>query len=81
MGLKDRLAEIQTTTSRVYNEFCAFQNMILSLNPEDKKAVEDAFARQLPTSLIIAALRKEGIKTSSDSLRLHRSGSCKCVKK
>jgi hypothetical protein len=81
MGLKDRLAEIQTASSRIHNEYCAFQNMLLALNPEDKKAVDDAFARNIPTRLIIAARRKEGIKTSSDSMRLHRSGRCKCPKK
>ncbi len=46
----------------------------------DQKAIDQAVAKNFPTSLLVQAIRAEGYKTSSDALRLHFKGQCKCQK-
>jgi hypothetical protein len=57
---------------------CAYKNLYDSLSKEDQKALDKAWERQIPLSLIVKALRQEGHKTSQDSLRAHKRGECKC---
>lgn len=59
---------------------CAYMALYESLPKEDQKAIDKAWERGIPLSLIVKALRQEGHKTSQDSLRAHRRGECKCPK-
>ena len=59
---------------------CAYMALYNTLSKEDQKAVDKAWERGIPLSLIVKALRLEGHKTSQDSLRAHRRGECKCPK-
>jgi hypothetical protein len=77
MGLSETIKGI-TKTMRTG---CAYMALYQSLNKEDQKALDDAWARGVPTSLIVKALRQEGHKTSTDSVRAHRKGECKCPKR
>jgi hypothetical protein len=79
MSLVKSLEEIKKT-SRRSNKVCAYQVMYDNLNPQDKKALDEAWATDMPLSLVVRALRQEGIKTSSDSVRAHRKRICKCPK-
>lgn len=59
---------------------CPWRLLYQSLSKEDQKALDKAFEKGIPSSLIVKALRQEGHKTSSDSLRAHLRGECKCPK-
>lgn len=78
MVLSERLQGLKPRT-RKDNE-CAYMTLYKSLSKEDQRAVDDAWARDIPTSLIVNALRQEGYQTSNDSLRAHRRGDCRCLK-
>jgi hypothetical protein len=80
MSLSDRIEEISKKSRKVPSPYCAFQLLINSLPKEDQKVVDDALTKNFPVSLLIQALRAEGYKTSSDALRLHLRGQCKCEK-
>lgn len=60
--------------------YCAYQNLYNTLSKEDQKALNDAWTKKLPMSLIVRALRQDGYKTSMDSVRAHLKGLCKCPK-
>ena len=80
MALADKLEEMYANRRRP-SKFCAYISMYNNLSPENKKALDDAWAKGIPTNVIVAAIRAEGIKTSSDSVRNHKNGICKCPKK
>jgi len=54
----------------------------LNKNGLQERGIEsfDAWAKNYPTNLIVQALRAEGHKCSSDTIRLHRNGTCRCPK-
>ena len=79
MSLGKSLEELKKT-SRRSNKVCAYQVMYDNLSPQDKKALDEAWASDMPTNLVVRALRQEGIKTSGDSVRAHQKGICKCPK-
>lgn len=60
--------------------YCAFQTLYLSLSKEDQKAIDTAISKNMPQSIIVKALRKEGHKASSDTFRTHLKGECRCPK-
>ena len=66
---------------RSMTEFCAYQELYNSLSDADKKALDTAWAKNYPVNVIVKALRTEGHKTSSDSVRNHKVGQCRCPKK
>jgi hypothetical protein len=68
-------------SSRKISDYCAYQELYSSLPEADKKALDSAWAKNYPVNLIVKALRTEGHKTSSDSVRAHKSGQCRCPKK
>ena len=79
MSLADRLAE--NLAKRMKPEgFCAYQVMYTNLTKENKKALDDAWAKGYSYNLVLMALRAEGIKSSNESIRAHRKGMCKCPK-
>jgi hypothetical protein len=59
---------------------CAYAVFYSKLSKEDQKALDDAWAKNYPVSVVVAAIRSEGHKTSSDAVRLHRNGTCRCPK-
>ena len=79
MSLGETLQEFSQNKRRM-SPYCAFQMLYLSLGKEDQKALDAAFAKNMPQSLIIKALRKEGHKASTDTLRAHARGECRCPK-
>jgi len=80
MTLQNTL-EMYGKKARIVGEFCAYQELFNSLSDEDKKSLETAWAKNYPVSLIVKALRAENHKTSSDSIRAHKNGQCRCPKK
>lgn len=79
MALGKALEEILKTSKRG-NTHCAYQVMYNNLPPADQKALDAAWETNMPLSLVVRALRQEGIQTSSDSVRAHRKGMCRCPK-
>ena len=59
---------------------CAYQTLYDSLNEDDQKALDNAWAKHYPVNLIVQALRANGLKASSDTIRLHQNGTCRCPK-
>jgi hypothetical protein len=51
-----------------------------SLGKEDQKTLDEAWEKNYPVNLIVQALRSEGHKCSSDTIRIHRNGTCRCPK-
>jgi len=79
MSLADKLANADK--NRKPDNFCPYQFMYDNLTPENKKALDEAWARGLSANVILSALRSEGIKSSNEAIRAHKSGVCKCPKK
>jgi hypothetical protein len=79
MSLEKTLQELNKNSKR-YSDLCAYMMLYNSLGAEDKKALDNAWAKNFPTSVIVRALRQEGHKTSTDSIGSHRRGECKCPK-
>ena len=81
MALNDKFDEILAKrTIRRTTGVCVYQEMYDNLSDKDKKTLDNAWASHYPTSLIVQALRADGHKCSSDSIRLHRNGTCRCPK-
>lgn len=80
MSLDKTINELANKTRKI-SPYCAFQMLYNSLPEQDKKALDAAIAKNLPQSLIVKALRKEGYKASSDTLRTHLKGDCRCPRK
>jgi len=79
MSLADKLSN--AANRRKPDTFCPYQFMYDNLTPENKKALDDAWAKGLSANVILSALRSEGIKSSNEAIRAHRNGVCKCPKK
>lgn len=79
MSLEKTLQEFAKGSRRT-SVYCAFQSLYLSLSKEDQKALDTALSKSVPQNLIVKALRKEGHKASSDTLRAHIRGECRCPK-
>lgn len=78
MVLSDRL---QALKPRLKNDNeCAYMTLYNSLSKEDRKAIDEAWEKNIPMNLIVRALRQEGHKTSNDSIRAHKKGDCRCPK-
>jgi hypothetical protein len=80
MGIANRLDELKIARQKP-ETFCAYQSLYDTLPKEDQKALDDAWAKGLSANVVLSALRSEGIKSSNESIRAHRSGVCKCLKK
>lgn len=78
MVLADRLDEMAQRTRK--SSGCAYRALYDRLSKEDQKALDKAWEKKIPLSLIVKALRAEGHKTSQDSLRAHSKGECRCQK-
>jgi hypothetical protein len=81
MALNDKFSEILSKRSvRRGSPNCAYFDLYQSLSKEDQKALDEAWVKNYPTNLIVQALRADGHKCSSDTIRLHRNGTCRCPK-
>ena len=78
MSLKDKLEKANTNRT---SNYCPYQYMYDNLTPENQKALDDAWAKGLSANVVLSALRSEGIKSSNEAIRAHKSGVCKCLKK
>jgi cell division inhibitor SulA len=79
MGLADRMEEILQSQKPV--GICSYQYLYDSLPQEEQKALDEAIKKGYSQSVIIRALRAEGHKCSSDTMRVHFRGQCRCPKK
>lgn len=79
MGLADKLEEANKRNKS--SNWCPYQDMYDNLTPENKQALDDAWAKGLSANVVLSALRSEGIKSSNEAIRAHKSGVCKCLKK
>jgi len=81
MALENALQEIISKRNiRRVGGVCTYQEMYDNLTTTDKKTLDEAWAKGYPVSLIVQALRADGHKCSADTIRLHRSGTCRCPK-
>jgi len=76
MGLAEALHKMNKSKP----EICAYQILYLSLNDDDRKALDNAWANDVPARVILRALRAENHKTSNEAISAHRSGNCRCKK-
>jgi hypothetical protein len=81
MALENALQEIiSKRTVRRAGGVCSYQEMYDNLTASDKKTIDEAWQKGYPVSLVVQALRADGHKCSADTIRLHRSGTCRCPK-
>jgi hypothetical protein len=82
MALENAFSEIisKRVAGRLLSNQCAYKLLFDSLSKEDQKTLDEAWEKNYPVNLIVQALRSEGHKCSSDTIRLHRNGSCRCSK-
>jgi hypothetical protein len=80
MGLADKINEQVAARKRMRVGFCAYQTLYDSLSKEDQKAIDDAWEKGYSINIILSALRSDGHKSSNESLRAHKNGTCKCQK-
>jgi hypothetical protein len=81
MALENAFGEILSKRSiRRVGGVCTYQEMYNNLTANDKKTLDEAWEKGYPVSLIVQALRSDGHKCSADTIRLHRSGTCRCPK-
>ena len=73
MGLAESLTKSTTTL-----KLCGIGKILLKLNDEDKAALTGALASEITYRTIELALRKEGHKTSVNSILEHRRKECAC---
>ena len=81
MALEEALNEILgARKTNKLSPFCAYQSLYQSLSKADQSTIDKAWANNYPVNLIVQALRKDGHKTSSDAVRAHQNGTCRCPK-
>jgi hypothetical protein len=81
MALENAFVEILSKRNiRRVGGVCTYQEMYDNLTASDKKTLDEAWEKGYPVSLIVQALRSDGHKCSADTIRLHRSGTCRCPK-
>jgi hypothetical protein len=82
MALENAFNEILSKRNiRRVGGVCTYQEMYDKMTDSDKKTLDKAWEQGYPVSLIVQALRADGYKCSADTIRLHRSGTCRCPKK
>lgn len=79
MALADQI-EILVKKRTKSPTHCAYAVFYSTLSKEDQKALDNAWQNNYPVSVVVRAIRSEGHKTSSDSVRAHRNGTCRCPK-
>jgi hypothetical protein len=80
MALADKISEQVLARKKIRVGYCAYQTLYDSLSKEDQKAIDDAWEKGYSINIILSALRADGHKSSNESLRAHKNGTCKCQK-
>jgi hypothetical protein len=80
MALADKINEQVSARKKIRIGYCAYQSLYDSLSTDDQKAIDDAWAKGYSINIILSALRADGHKSSNESLRAHKNGTCKCQK-
>jgi hypothetical protein len=80
MSLEDKINEQVAARKKMRIGYCAYLSLYESLPKEDQKALDDAWAKGYSINIILSALRADGHKSSNESLRAHKNGTCKCQK-
>lgn len=80
MALADKISEQVSARKKIRIGYCAYQTLYDSLSKEDQKAIDDAWEKGYSINIILSALRADGHKSSNESLRAHKNGTCKCQK-
>jgi hypothetical protein len=82
MALDKAFDEIisKRVAGRLLRNQCAYKSLYDILSKEDQKTLDEAWEKNYPVNLIVQALRSEGHKCSSDTIRVHRNGTCRCPK-
>jgi hypothetical protein len=80
MALADKINEQVSARKKIRIGYCAYQSLYDSLSQDDQKAIDDAWAKGYSINIILSALRADGHKSSNESLRAHKNGTCKCQK-
>ena len=73
MGLAESLTKSATTL-----KLCGIGKILLKLSDQDRDALIGALASEITYRTIELALRKEGHKTSVNSILEHRRKECAC---
>jgi len=83
MALEKAFDEIikKRVAGRLLSNQCAYKSLYDTLSEADQKTLDEAWEKNYPVNLIVQALRSEGHKCSSDTIRVHRNGTCRCQKK
>jgi hypothetical protein len=79
MALADKIEQLLIERNRP-NTHCAYKALYDSLDSKERKALDEAWAKGYSVNIILTALRSEGYKSSNESIRAHRTGTCKCPK-
>jgi hypothetical protein len=82
MALEKAFDEIikKRVAGRLLSNQCAYKSLYDTLSEADQKTLDEAWEKNYPVNLIVQALRSEGHKCSSDTIRVHRNGTCRCQK-
>jgi hypothetical protein len=80
MSLEDKINEQVSARKKMRIGYCAYLSLYESLSKDDQKAIDDAWAKGYSINIILSALRADGHKSSNESLRAHKNGTCKCQK-
>ena len=82
MALENAFNEIisKRIAGRLLSNQCAYKSLYDSLSEKDQQTLDKAWEKNYPVNLIVQALRSEGHKCSSDTIRVHRNGTCRCTK-
>lgn len=78
MALADGFKDIAERRKKTLS--CAYQTMYESLSATDQKALDEAWAKGFSRNEVLMVLRAEGIKSSNESIRKHKIGTCPCPK-
>lgn len=79
MALADKLEMLKITKTKPTGK-CAYQMLYDSLDEADQKAIDNAWEKGYSVNIILTALRSDGHKSSNESIRSHRRGTCRCLK-
>jgi hypothetical protein len=77
MGLADKISKINND---LHGGICVYQKMLNEMPEDERKALDEAWKKEISQRVILQALRSEGYKTSNEAIRAHRTGVCKCPK-
>lgn len=76
MALSDSIEEFRF---KKLDGLCPFGKLVESLNDNDKKVIDNAINKNIPSVTLANALRKEGYKIAEATISQHRRNICRCI--